>query len=197
MHRQPLLQLLAEYQQRYPEEREMLQRFNDFVRRCPDCFERSLLEGHVTGSAWLVNKAGTHVLLTHHRKLDLWVQLGGHADGNTNVFAVAEQEAREESGIEMIEAVSETIFDVDIHSIPARKNEPEHFHYDVRFAFQTTASEDYIVSAESHDLQWIEIARLHEKTTEKTMLRMAQKWLQHHATTSPASANLSLSETPD
>ena len=144
----------------------------------------------MTGSAWVVSPDSSQVLLTHHRKLNLWVQLGGHADGNTDVFDVAIQEAREESGIESIAAVSTAVFDVDIHRIPQRKNEPEHFHYDVRFALQVTDSENYIVSDESHDLQWIEVARLHEKTSETSMLRMAQKWLRFTASPAPATPSL-------
>jgi hypothetical protein len=73
--------------------------------------------------------------------------------------------------------VSKDIFDIDIHPIPARKNEPEHLHYDVRFALRTMGSEAYIVSDESHDLEWVEITRLQEKTDDDTMLRMAGKWL--------------------
>jgi 8-oxo-dGTP pyrophosphatase MutT (NUDIX family) len=155
----------------------MIERFVTFVETNAACFDRSLPAGHVTGSAWLVNRSGSHVLLTHHRKLDLWIQLGGHADGNPDIFGVALQEAREESGIDAIEPVSKDIFDIDIHTIPPRKNEPEHLHYDVRFALRTLGSEAYIVSDESHDLEWVEIARLQEKTADKTMLRMAEKWL--------------------
>ena len=71
-----------------------------FVSAYPNCFERSLSIGHITGSAWLVNQTKTRVLLTHHKRLNKWLQLGGHADGNPNVLEVAMQEAREESGIE-------------------------------------------------------------------------------------------------
>jgi 8-oxo-dGTP pyrophosphatase MutT (NUDIX family) len=142
-----------------------------------ECFERKLAIGHVTGSAWLVNRAGTHVLLTHHKKLDMWVQLGGHADGDADVFRVARREAQEESGLEAIEPVSAEIFDIDVHRIPARGTEPEHLHWDLRFAFRAAGGEAYRVSDESHDLAWIEIARLETVTGEESMLRMARKWM--------------------
>jgi 8-oxo-dGTP pyrophosphatase MutT (NUDIX family) len=180
MHRKVLLDLLAGYRRRYPEEAPVVERFVAFVAASPDCFKRSLMQGHVTGSAWLVNQRGSHVLLTHHRKLDLWIQLGGHADGHPNVLEVAWQEAREESGIDSIQPVATDVFDIDIHAIPARGDEPEHFHYDVRFVFRADDSENYTVSAESHDLEWVEITRLQEKTADETMLRMAGKWLKHH-----------------
>lgn len=177
MHRKKLLELLTGYRRRYPDEIATIDRFSAFTESHCDCFERSLLQGHITGSAWLVDQNATHVLLTHHRKLDLWVQLGGHADGNPDIFEVALQEAREESGIEHIQPVTRDVFDIDIHRIPARPNEPEHFHYDVRFAFQTGDTDDFMVSDESHALEWIEITALQEKTAEESMLRMARKWL--------------------
>ena len=177
MHRIELLKKLAAYCETWPDEAETTQRFIHFVQTQPDCFERSLPIGHITGSAWLVNEAGTHVLLTHHRKLGMWLQLGGHADGNPDILDAALREATEESGLSRIEPVSTEIFDLDIHLIPARKNEAAHDHYDVRFAFRTSNAEDYIVSDESHDLAWVEMSALEKYTTEESMVRMAQKWL--------------------
>lgn len=176
MHRNHLLLQLEQYVDRYSEESEMLKRYLSFVRAHENCFERSLKIGHVTGSAWVVNKAGTHTLLTHHKKLNKWLQLGGHADGDADVLRVATREVAEESGIVEVVPVGRGIFDVDIHLIPARKDEPDHYHYDVRYALQVTGDEAYVVSEESHDLAWIEIDRLVEKTQEESMLRMARKW---------------------
>ena len=177
MHRKPLLQLLRTYRKNWPAETKMADRLIDFVEANRDCFERSLAIGHVTGSAWIVNPAGTHVLLTHHRKLDMWLQLGGHADGNSDILDAAMREAHEESGLESIAAVSPLIFDIDIHLIPAGKSELAHYHHDIRFALQATGTQDYIVSDESHDLAWVNIERLAEVTTEESMLRMAHKWI--------------------
>lgn len=176
MHRNHLLLQLEKYLDHYPDESDMLERYLSFVRANEDCFRRSLQIGHVTGSAWVVNQAGTHTLLTHHKKLNKWLQLGGHADGDTDVLRVSKREVAEESGIVDVKQVGAGIFDVDIHVIPARKSEPEHYHYDVRYALQVTGDETYVVSDESHDLAWIEIDRLHEKTQEESMLRMARKW---------------------
>ena len=176
MHRNPLLEQLRAYRAAHPDEHATSDRFIDFVEEHAECFERELEIGHVTGSAWIVNRAGTHVLLTHHAKLDIWVQLGGHVDGCPDVLESAAREALEESGIPDLEPVSAEIFDLDIHLIPARKTEPAHFHHDVRYAFRATASEDYVVSDESHDLAWVEIARIGDYTAEESMLRMARKW---------------------
>ena len=177
MHRSNLLHLLSAYQQRWKTETETALRLIQFVEENPDCFKRSLSIGHITGSAWIVNQAGSHVLLTHHRKLNMWLQLGGHADGNPDILDAASKEAYEESGLENLEPISGEIFDIDIHRIPERKTEAAHDHHDIRFAFRATGSDEYIVSDESHDLAWVEIKNLHQFTTEESMLRMAGKWL--------------------
>lgn len=176
MRRQPLIDLLESYRIRRSDEYEMCSRFLEFVSKNSDCFERSLKEGHVTGSAWLVNTAGTHVLLTHHRKLGQWFQLGGHADGESDVSKVALNEAYEESGLKKLRFVSEEIFDIDIHLIPARKGEAAHYHYDVRFALKAVGEDSFTVSEESLDLAWVDLRTLEDYTTEESMLRMARKW---------------------
>ena len=176
MHRNALLQLLNDYRTAYPLESCTADQLSKFVTINTDCFERSLLIGHVTGSAWVVNQAGTHVLLTHHKKLNRWLQLGGHADGDSNILNVALKEVGEESGLADFEAVSSAIFDIDIHPIPARGDEPAHYHYDVRFAVRAVGSDEYIVSNESHDLRWIDISRLADFVQDESMLRMARKW---------------------
>ena len=176
MHRNHILQQLRNYLREYQDELAMVKRFIAFVVDNDTCFERSLQEGHVTGSAWVVNPGGTHVLLTHHKKLDKWLQLGGHADGDSDVLRVAMREVEEESGLVEVELVDDGIFDVDIHLIPARGDEPAHYHYDIRYALRVTGDEAYVVGDESHDLEWIEIVKLHERTDEMSMVRMANKW---------------------
>jgi 8-oxo-dGTP pyrophosphatase MutT (NUDIX family) len=176
MHRQPILNALERYAARYPEERELIERFTKFVRAEPRCFERDCWSGHVTGSAWLVDRSGSRVLLTHHRKLGRWLQLGGHSDGDPDSFAVAQREAREESGLD-VQGIFDRIFDVDIHPIPARGREPEHAHFDARYALRVVGSETFIATDESHALEWVPIDQMREYTAEASMLRMAHKWL--------------------
>ncbi len=176
MHRNQLLSLLARYQAAEPAESAVVERFRAFVQTQPTCFDRALTIGHVTGSAWIVNLTGTRVLLTHHKKLDQWLQPGGHADGDPDVRAVALKEAEEETGLTDFQFASPEIFDLDIHLIPARGATAAHFHYDARFALQTDDASPYHVSAESHDLAWVALERLPEFTQEASMLRMARKW---------------------
>ncbi len=179
VHRESLLEQLSEYASRHPEEADVINSFTDFVKSETDCFERSLGKGHITGSAWVVNEDGSQVLLTHHRKLDRWLQLGGHADGESDVLAVAFMEAFEESGLSELTHLGPGIFDIDIHPIPERKGEPEHLHYDVRYIFRANGSTEYIVSDESHDLRWVKPEEVEALTTEASMVRMVRKWLDH------------------
>lgn len=150
-----------------------------FLDQYPNAFERSLEIGHITASAWLVNKDNTKVLLTHHRKLDMWVQLGGHCDGNSDALAVAIQEAQEESGIMGIKPVKLGIFDIDVHVIPETKKEKSHYHYDIRFLLQVTSDENFVVSDESHGLAWIDKNRDSLPTNERSVVRMFDKWLEY------------------
>ena len=175
MHRQSLIDQLNEYAVRYPAE-EVVNSFLKFVRDELDCFNRQLSSGHITGSAWVLNRDGSEVLLTHHRKLDCWLQLGGHADGESEVLAVAIKEAEEESGLTGFTHIGPGIFDIDIHAIPARKNEPEHLHYDVRYVLRVDGSTEYTVSDESHDLRWVKPDDVKTLTSEESMARMVSKW---------------------
>lgn len=175
MHRRSLLRLLTNYRARHPDEGDRTRQFIDFVERNPRCFDRSLEEGHVTGSGWIVDEKGGRTLLTHHRKLDLWLQPGGHADGESDLLAVAARECEEETGLAGLRPVDEAIFDLDIHGIPARRDEPAHFHYDVRFLFRNVGPDRFTVTEESHDLAWVDLDRLEEYTLEWSMRRMKDK----------------------
>ncbi|WP_089278773.1 NUDIX hydrolase [Antarctobacter heliothermus] len=130
--------------------------------------------GHVTGSAFVLSPDGASVLLTHHAKLDRWLQLGGHCDGIADVAFVALKEAYEESGLSRIRLLSDAVFDVDIHEIPARGVEPAHLHYDLRYLMQAEAGE-IAASAESHVLAWVPLSDLSRYTQAESVLRMARR----------------------
>jgi 8-oxo-dGTP pyrophosphatase MutT (NUDIX family) len=155
----------------------MLEDILAFVRSEPACAERTHAPGHLTGSAWITDPEGGQVLLTHHRKLDKWLQLGGHADGDLDLAAVALREAREESGLASVRPASPIPFDVDKHWIPPRRSDPGHWHYDVRFHVIADPAEPLVVSDESHDLAWVRVTEMASFNAEASMMRMAQKSL--------------------
>jgi 8-oxo-dGTP pyrophosphatase MutT (NUDIX family) len=174
-HRNSLLSLIADYRLLFPHEVEQADRLQEFVSCHSDCFSRELSVGHITGSAWVIDESGTRTLLTHHRKLNKWLQPGGHADGVSDVADVAMKEAEEETGLENLRLVARAIFDIDIHSIPQRKNEPQHFHYDCRFLIQCGSNDQYAISSESNDLAWVKMSELSDYTTEVSVTRLADK----------------------
>jgi len=174
--KESLPSLLSTYRETFPHESPTVDIIIQFIERNPEGFQRKNLEGHVTGSAWVVDPAGEKVLLTHHKKLGKWLQLGGHADGEKDVLRVAIREAQEESGLAGLVPVSEQIFDVDIHAIPERPGEPSHFHYDIRFAVKASKTEPLVVSGESRELAWVPISDLARYSGEESLLRMKRKW---------------------
>lgn len=170
------IDLIHEYRPLDEKDRLHQARLVEFVQGNARCFERSEPLGHITASAWIADWTGQRVLLSHHRKLNKWIQLGGHADGDRDILGVALREAREESGIDDIRPLSRALFDLDIHAIPAIGNDMEHLHYDLRFALEIPEPRAFSVSSESLDLRWIEIEKLHEITKEESILRMREKW---------------------
>ena len=174
--RQNLLRQLRDYQSPYDIEMAFKERFIVLLENHEDCFERSLLKGHITGSAWIVDESMNYAFMTHHAKLNKWLQPGGHADGDENVARVALKEALEESGMQGLKLYSPELFDLDIHIIPERKGIPEHEHYDIRFIIQVDKNTPFQVSEESNELAWIRLERLKTETDEnESILRMVEK----------------------
>ena len=97
-----------------------------------DALYRTCLDGHLTGSAVVIDPSRPATLLIHHKKLQMWLQPGGHADGEGDLAQVALREAEEETGLRGLTVLTPAV-DLDIHGIPARGDEPEHLHLDVRF----------------------------------------------------------------
>ena len=169
---------LEAFVRRHPERSDALALFLEFHGSHADVFHRHHPPGHFTASCWLVSADGERVLLTHHRKLSRWLQLGGHADGDEDLARVALREAEEESGLTGL-TVEPAIFDLDRHSIPARGAEPEHWHYDVRYVVRAGVNEDFVVSEESHALAWQPVAGMPEDAAlDESMRRMAGYWLE-------------------
>jgi 8-oxo-dGTP pyrophosphatase MutT (NUDIX family) len=115
--------------------------------------------GHITASAFIVDGEG-RLLLHHHRRLDRWLQMGGHVEPGEDTFAAAMREGREESGLDDLAFVTGDILDVDVHPIAAGRGEPEHRHFDIRYLVRTAFPGSIRMdAAESRDLAWFTLER--------------------------------------
>lgn len=166
-----------DYATRYPEDEPTVDRFLALLSHGEPAFHRDHTPGHFTASALVLDRELTRVLLTHHRKLDIWIQLGGHADGQADLLSAARREAQEESGIEKIDVAHPAIIDLDIHPIPPHGSESGHDHFDVRYAFYADPTAPLIVSDESHDLAWVAIERLSDFSAERSLHRAVARAL--------------------
>lgn len=169
-----LAELISEYKSSYSEELDFVLKFRELLKH-PHAFNRDHLPGHITGSAWVVNPERTKVLLHHHKKLDKWLQPGGHADGDKNVLRVARRELHEETGVKTLKLLGRGIFDLDIHPIPARKDFPRHLHYDVRYCFEGNEADAVMVSDESFQVKWMTWSELKSNTNNRSLFRMMEK----------------------
>jgi 8-oxo-dGTP pyrophosphatase MutT (NUDIX family) len=175
MFRRNLIQHLQAHEAFDEREHAMCDAIIQFVQAYENCAARELQIGHLTGSAWIVDQDLTHTLLRYHRKLNLWVQLGGHVEDDADMFSVSLREAREESGLQDLQLLVPHIFDVDIHTIPALRDEPGHFHYDIRYAFRAERDARLTVSSESRKLAWVAFDEIESLTREESILRMTRK----------------------
>ncbi len=184
-NRSELCEALTTFSMMHPEKRQTTEAILRFIQRTPDGFNRRCREGHMTGSAWLLHPSGDRVLLTLHHKLQRWLQPGGHADGETDMLNVALREATEESGIEHIVPLQTNIFDLDIHTIPARPlaGEEAHLHYDIRYLLQAQDAEVHL-SPESDALRWWRAEEIltHRELFDDSVLRMTSLWMEQLAT---------------
>ena len=172
-----LAEKLHIYRSKYPAEGIKVHACMQLLEGGPECFMRDAFPGHFTGSAWTINKASTSTILVLHRKLGKWVQPGGHADGEQNLYLAARRELEEETGITASLCQGDDIFDIDIHFIPAAGGEAAHHHYDIRFLFLALETSPLRVSDESRDIRWIRFDDLDQYTTEESILRMKTKCL--------------------
>jgi 8-oxo-dGTP pyrophosphatase MutT (NUDIX family) len=176
MDRAGLVALLDAHARRWPDDAERADRIRTFIRAHEDCFVRTCRPGHLTGSAWILSPDHASVLLVHHRKLARWLQPGGHADGEADLFRVALREAREETGLVRLTAFDgEEPLDLDVHEIPAHGAEPPHLHLDVRFLLVAAPGETPRASEESTAVRWVRRDRITELSDEESLLRMERR----------------------
>jgi 8-oxo-dGTP pyrophosphatase MutT (NUDIX family) len=177
MHRRELLNLLNHYHSRFMEEVSHVKRAIEYVNRHENVFDRHLLPAHVTGSAWVVSPDREQVLLLHHRKHAQWFQPGGHADGDADIVRVARRECAEETGLDPIHIrlIETSIFDVDIHTIPAMTDAPQHEHIDIRFVVEIDDRLAIPGNDESNAITWLPLHQVLRYNNSRSTYRMLEK----------------------
>ena len=160
--RERLEALLQFHRAEDPEEETDRRDILALVRESQDPFDRSHYRpGHLTASAVVLHPREPRVALLHHRKLERWLQPGGHGDaGEADPFVVARREVLEELGLEATPCDPERLLDVDVHEIPARGSEPAHRHFDLRIAVRATTDVLAPSEGESGRVRWAGIEEL-------------------------------------
>jgi 8-oxo-dGTP pyrophosphatase MutT (NUDIX family) len=155
-----------------------------FVEDHKNCFSRDCRSGHITASCWIVNarflgeRQHGQALLTWHKRLNRWLQMGGHVEPeDPSLLDAALREGSEESGLEQLRPISSAIFDLDVHPIPEhkRKGEAAHDHYDVRFLLEADSSQPLVVSPESREVAWVPLSGVAALNPDTSMRRMIAK----------------------
>ena len=138
----------------------------------PEVFKRENERAHFTASAWVVNPERTKVLMIYHNIYDSWAWMGGHADGEEDLFKVAEREAKEESGITDIRPVSEDILSIEIVTVSGHEKRgkyvPSHLHLNATYLFEAPENQEFFIKPdENSGVMWIDIGDIKNKSTEK------------------------------
>jgi 8-oxo-dGTP pyrophosphatase MutT (NUDIX family) len=146
---------------------------HELARVGPRALERShWVPGHFTASAFVLSPDSCELLLIYHGKLSRWLQPGGHFDAaDASPEAAARREVREETGLDDLELARPGLFDVDIHPIPARREDPEHEHFDLRFLFRAR-SRALVAGDDAHAAKWV---RLSEIESDASVMRAVAK----------------------
>jgi 8-oxo-dGTP pyrophosphatase MutT (NUDIX family) len=176
-----LRQLLEKYEPADAREAGHLRRMASLLRDGEPFARTSFDPGHFTASAFVLSPEGGEVALIFHKKLRIWVQPGGHAESaDASLSAAARREVGEEIGVYDLLGDPEEgdrevpIFDVDVHPIPARRDEPAHEHFDVRFRF-TARSRALRASDEVEGVRWVPLSEVHSLASDESVQRAVRK----------------------
>ncbi|ERI95069.1 hydrolase, NUDIX family [Clostridiales bacterium oral taxon 876 str. F0540] len=176
MNKEILINLVKKFSPEDIQEKESKEKILNFLHENDNFTGRDNNIGHITGSAWIVSKDRKKVLLTHHLKLDRWLQVGGHVESDNSMIESALREAREETGLTSIKVLSEEVFDIDVHLIPKRGDVEAHNHYDIRFLFEADENEKIKRQEnESKAVKWVALAEVPTYAEGGTVLRMTDK----------------------
>tara|TARA_B100001079_G_scaffold66116_1_gene56284 strand:- start:79 stop:675 length:597 start_codon:yes stop_codon:yes gene_type:complete len=145
----------------------------EFTKTHDDALYRTCLDGHLTGSALIVENSREKILVMLHKKLNIWLQPGGHADGEGYLCNVSYREAFEETGIKNL-TLSTPAIDCDVHRIPKFGDEEEHYHFDVTYLLLAPETAKIKRNHESTDMRWVTLEQLEMLTKEERLLRLAR-----------------------
>lgn len=178
--REKLAILLEGYDKHFQGESQRVEMFKSRLQE-KDFFLRTSHSGHFTSSAFVTNKSKDKILLMKHKKLNKWLQPGGHADGDENLMKVAIKELEEETGakgkiISSVKGMKNVPLDISIHSIPEYKETSSHLHYDWRFLVEADDSIEIIENDESDSIKWFTLNEAKELVADNSgLIRMIKK----------------------
>lgn len=141
-----------------------------------DPFHRDHFEpGHFTASAFVLSPDRSALLLIFHGKLHRWLQPGGHFEvGDEDVIAAARREVAEETGLTSVEVVGGGLLDVDVHLIPARKQDPAHHHFDARILLQAEGW-GFTAGDDAQDGRWVPLGEISTLESDDSVMRAVER----------------------
>ena len=191
MTRQELCQQIAAYTPFNEQEAQDKALILQWIRQNENAFSRENTVAHMTASAWVVNRERTKVLMVYHNIYHSWSWLGGHADGETDLLAVALREVQEEAGITRVRPVSQEIFSLESLTVDGHvkkgKYVSSHLHLNVTYLLEADEAETVHSKAdENSGVAWFTPAEALQRSTEPWFVERIYKKLIEKAENFPA-----------
>ena len=183
---QMLRDQIAAYQPANEQEAADQQLMLSFMDRNPDCLNRSNLAAHFSASGWIVNKARDKVLLCYHKVYDSWSWTGGHADGESDLEAVAIREANEETGVHAVSVFPGQIFSLETLYVMGHEKRgvyvPCHLHLNMTYLFEAEPEQElHCKPDENTGVAWIPMETLAQRCNEPWFVERIYSKLVHKA----------------
>lgn len=178
----PLMDALVCYTPCCPQEEADREEMLKALVTLPAPFSRMSRSAHFSASAWIVNPARDRVLMVYHNLYDSWSWTGGHADGETDLLAVALREAREETGLETIRPLQEDIYSLEVLNVEGHEKcgqyVPSHLHLNVTYLLEADDTQPLRIKPdENSGVRWFTLAESLEKPSEKWMVERVYRKL--------------------